>query len=135
MIDHDTGDTAMQADLFTDSNIIAQTNIRTTYSTSFGGITVELDHVWLGLSAGSHFAGLAEFRGGPDHVPGKTRRVHVMSSHAKGEIRSYVIDEDKVLRLAGPEHGGEWHEMDTGVARVLGATVHPYTITAGGSVY
>lgn len=48
---------------------------------------------------GAHFAGLREFMGGPDHIPGRVQRVHVISSHAFGEIRSYVLDEARCLRL------------------------------------
>lgn len=101
-----------------------------TFVTAFEGITVQLDQP----GRGAHFAGLREFMGGPDHIPGLVQRVHVMSSHAFGEIRSYVLDEARCLRLAGPCHGGEWAEMDSEVARVLAATLHPYKLTAGGSI-
>ena len=39
-----------------------------------------------------------------------------------------------MLRLAGPCYSGVWEEMDAEVARVLAATLHPYTISLGGSV-
>ena len=105
-----------------------------TFATAFEGITVQLDQTAEQPGRGAHFAGLREFMGGPGHIPGLVQRVHVMSSHAFGEIRSYVLDEARCLRLAGPCHGGEWAEMDNEVARVLAATLHPYKLTAGGSI-
>jgi hypothetical protein len=105
-----------------------------TFATAFEGITVQLDQAAEQPGRGAHFAGLREFMGGPDHIPGLVQRVHVMSSHAFGEIRSYVLDEARCLRLAGPCHGGEWAEMDSEVASVLAASLHPYKLTAGGSI-
>lgn len=105
-----------------------------TYTTNFLGITVQVDHEAGQPDRGAHFAGLVAFLGGPGDIPGQVRRVHVMSTHAGGEIRSYVLDESRQLRLAGPCYTGEWSEMDAEVARVLGAAVHPYTISPGGHV-
>ena len=105
-----------------------------TFATAFEGITVQLDQAAEQPGRGAHFAGRREFMGGPGHIPGLVQRVHVMSSHAFGEIRSYVLDEARCLRLAGPCYGGEWAEMDNEVARVLAATLHPYKLTAGGSI-
>lgn len=109
--------------------------IRTlTFVTNIDGITVQLDRAQEQPGRGAHFAGQREFMGGPGHIPGLIQRVHVMSSHAFGEIRSYVLDEARTLRLAGPCYSGVWEEMDAEVARVLAATLHPYTISLGGSV-
>ena len=105
-----------------------------TFATAFESITVQLDQAAEQPGRGAHFAGVREFMGGPGHIPGLVQRVHVMSSHAFGEIRSYVLDEARCLRLAGPCYGGEWAEMDNEVARVLAATLHPYKLTAGGSI-
>ncbi len=105
-----------------------------TFVTAFDGVTVQLDQVAFQPGRGAHFAGAREFMGGPDRIPGLVQRVHVMSSHAGGEIRSYVLDEARCLRLAGPDHRGEWTEMDNEVALVLAATVRPYKLTAGGSI-
>jgi hypothetical protein len=105
-----------------------------TFTTNFPGVTVQLDRDVDQPGRGAHFAGLVAFLGGPATLPGKVRRVHVMSAHAFGEIRSYVLDEANELRLAGPCYTGEWTEMDAEIARVLGATVHPYTISHGGHV-
>ena len=104
--------------------------MRQTFTTAIQGITVEVDPP-RAPDTGAHFAGLLEFLGGPDHVPGKVSRVHVMSAHAGGEIRSYELDGESQLRLAGPCHGGRWPEMDAEVARVLGASVYPYEIYWG----
>lgn len=77
--------------------------IRTlTFVTNIDGVTVQLDRAQEQPGRGAHFTGQREFMGGPGHIPGLVQRVHVMSSHAFGEIRSYVLDETRVLRLAGP---------------------------------
>jgi hypothetical protein len=105
-----------------------------TFVTDIEGITVRLDQTQESPSRGAHFAGQVEFMGHAGKIPGLLQRVHVMSSGAGAEIRSYVLDEARVLRLAGPCYTGEWTEMDAEVARVLAATVHPYTISPGGHV-
>lgn len=50
---------------------------------------------------------------------GDYRRVHVMSAHAGGEIRSYELAENGGLLLAYPCYTGLWPEMDAEVARVV----------------
>lgn len=102
--------------------------------TQFDGVTVQLDRPHE-VNRGAHFAGIQAFLGRPGQIPGKVRRVHVMSAHRFGEIRSYVLDDGKALRLAGPCYTGEWAEMDVEVARVLDATIYPYSVNDGGEVW
>lgn len=52
---------------------------------------------------------------------GSHRRIHVISTFAFGEIRSYELAEDGRLLLAYPCHTGPWPEMDAEVARLAAA--------------
>jgi hypothetical protein len=107
------------------------------HQTTFDGVTVQVDQEAYVPTLGSHFAGYREMVEDGSKVLPTVRRVHVMSTHAGGEIRSYVLDDANVLRLAGPAYTGRWTEMDDEVARAVGAaSVHPYTLTpeSGGSV-
>lgn len=70
----------------------------------------------------------------PDAATSPCRRVHVMSPAAGGEVRSYWLDADDRLWLAAPCYSSAWCEADSAVARVLGAALVPYTVTAGGGV-
>ena len=79
---------------------LAMTAKYDTFTTNFPGVTVQLDRDADQPGRGAHFAGLVAFLGGPATIPGKVRRVHVMSAHAFGEIRSYVLDEANELRAA-----------------------------------
>ena len=102
-----------------------------THQTAIHGISIELDTEHREVMADGwhwHFAGVWSLAGT------KVRGVRVMSSHAGGQIRGYVLDEHGGLRLAGPCYTGHWQEMDEEVARVLGAQVVPYQVTAGGAV-
>lgn len=55
--------------------------------------------------------------------------VHVMSPHAGGEIRGYMIV-DGELRLRLPAYSGAWTEMDEAVSAHLGMPVRPYAMQA-----
>ncbi len=66
--------------------------------------------------------------------PGLGRLVHVISPHACGEIRSYVLDEGGVLHLKHTGGRGKWTDLDDAVCAALGATMEPYALTAGGHV-
>lgn len=59
--------------------------------------------------------------------------VHVISPHAGGEIRGYLLIEHR-LHLRLPCYSGEWPEMDMAVGDHLGAVVVPYRADAGGTV-
>lgn len=69
------------------------------------------------------------------------RLVNVISTHAKGEIRGYVLS-DGVLHLRPPSYTGRWEAMDHAVGRTLArflgldglVPVAPYTVAAGGVV-
>ncbi|MBL8970313.1 MAG: hypothetical protein JNK56_07025 [Myxococcales bacterium] len=52
---------------------------------------------------------------------GSHRRIHVISTFAFGEIRSYELAEGGRLLLAYPCHTGLWPEMDAEVARLAAA--------------
>lgn len=51
----------------------------------------------------------------------KVRVVHVLSKHAGGEIRGYVITDDGVLRLRLPCYTGAWPALDEAVRSRVGA--------------
>lgn len=49
---------------------------------------------------------------------GDWRRVHVLSRHAGGEIRSYELSAEGTLLLAYPCYSGLWPEMDAEVQAI-----------------
>ena len=101
----------------------------TTHETSIHGITVDVDvEPQPVMDGGWH----ANFVGCRAMVGEKVRGVHVMSRHAGGEIRGYVLDADGGLRLRGPCYTGRWESMDEEVAAILGARVVPYVVFSGG---
>lgn len=82
-----------------------------------------------------------EFSGGHSHpypAPGMKdgasgRLVHVVSVHAGGEIRSYVLSGDW-LYLDSHGGSGRWLEMDAEVCGVLCAPLVQYEITEAGRI-
>jgi len=103
--------------------------IRDRYETRWPGLIwldVDPEREWTELGGDGWFR--------PAHMPpGPGRLVHVMSSAASGEIRSYVWSRGR-LYLRSPCYTGRWADMDAEVARVLGAEVAPYTVSAGGEI-
>lgn len=93
------------------------------------GLYIELDpeRVWT-LAGGSEWIVPQTMR------PGSGRLVHVISPHAFGEIRGYVLDECGTLHLRHTGGTGEWTELDDAVCAALGATMEPYALTAGGHI-
>jgi len=61
-------------------------------------------------------------------------RVHVMSSPARGEVRSYWMDGSKRLWLAAPCYSGVWADVDLYVAAHLSAELVSYRVGPGGAV-
>lgn len=101
----------------------------TTYETSIEGITIIVDaDPNPVMDGGWHW----NFVGCRQLIGHKVRGVHVMSRHAGGEIRGYVIDDDGGLRLRGPCYTGKWDLMDQEVAAVLGGRIVPYVVFSGG---
>ena len=56
----------------------------------------------------------------PSPPHGAHRRIHVISTYAGGEIRSYELTSDGRLLLAYPCYTGLWLEMDAEVTRITG---------------
>lgn len=88
------------------------------------------DGVWLGTTTHT-----ADSRTCPERCEGGEvyTRIHVMSTHAGGEIRSYILRDGEAWPDQ-PCYTGVWPEMDVAVAEALGARVVPYTVSAGGCV-
>jgi hypothetical protein len=65
----------------------------------------------------------------------RVRVVHVISKPAGGEIRGYVVTEDRALRLRTPCYSGHWPALDEAVRTRTGAgSIAPYTVSDGGAV-
>lgn len=70
----------------------------------------------------------AQFQGERQYPTGtRAAFVHVMSRHAGGEIRGYVLIDGK-LHLRHPCYTGRWPEMDEAVEAAIGASVQPYCV-------
>lgn len=52
---------------------------------------------------------------------GDWRRVHVMSEHRGGEVRSYELEAGGTLLLAYPCYTGLWPELDAEVEQIIAA--------------